>query len=94
MTESRRRTSVTYYEACKPTGWPSTVTGVRMDGPDTAIIRQSTFGIGENHKMTYEDGSWKWMPNDPRWVERLGLPVDQLIAEEKAAGKCDKEPQP
>jgi hypothetical protein len=41
-----------------------------MDGTDTAIIRESTLGVGDIYKMTYEDGSWKVMPKDPRWVER------------------------
>jgi len=42
--------------------------------------------------MTYEDGSWKLVSTDERWLNNLRLPVDQLIAAEKAAGKCDKAP--
>jgi serine/threonine protein kinase, bacterial len=85
---------VTYMKACKEHDLPIKATGVRMDGPDTALVRESILDVGVIKTMVYEDGRWKLETTDESWLEDLGLPVDQLIAKEKAAGKCDKEPEP
>lgn len=83
---------VTLQETCKDTGLPITVTGVRMEGTDTAIVRQEISilgGITQSLTMVYEDGHWVWTPSD-KLAKELGKPIDQIIADEKADGNCSK----
>lgn len=83
---------VTLQETCKDTGVPITVTGVRMEGPDTAIVRQEIKILGgftQSLTMVYEEGQWVWTPSD-KLTKELGKPIDQIIADEKADGNCSK----
>jgi hypothetical protein len=83
---------VTLQETCKDTGLPIAVTGVRMEGTDTAIVRQEINifgGIKHSQTMVYEDGLWLWAPSD-EFAKELGKPIHQIIADEKADGNCSK----
>lgn len=83
---------VTLQETCKDTGLPITVTGVRMEGTDAAIVRQEIKVLGsfsQSLTMVYEDGQWAWAPSD-KLAKELGKPIDQIIADEKADGNCSK----
>jgi hypothetical protein len=83
---------VTLEKTCKDTGIPITVTGVRMEGTDTAIVRQEIKLLGgftQSLTMVYEEGQWVWTPSD-KLIKELGKPIDQIIADEKADGNCLK----
>ncbi len=84
---------VTYIETCKQTGLPITVTGVRMNGSEQAIVREETLGFKFSATMVYEDGHWLRAPDD-EFAASLGQPLDALIASEKAAGRCRKDSLP
>lgn len=83
---------VTLQETCKQTGLPITVTGVRMESTHQAIVREEINilgGIKHSMTMVYENGQWLWAPSN-ELAEELGKPVDQIIADEKASGRCSK----
>lgn len=85
---------VTLQQACSKTGLPAHATGVRLDNPTTAIVRWNIdipglSGIAVTKTMLYEDGTWVLAP-DPDFVWDYGVPVQQLIAQRRAAGQCDK----
>lgn len=69
---------------------PDTVSGVRMDGDDHAIVREEVMGFKNSITMVYEDGKWVMAPDD-FWIQNAGKPVQQTINEQKAAGKCGAE---
>lgn len=66
---------------------PVTVTGVRLDGPDRAIIRLKSLGIPVQIDAAYEDGKWA-LPPDDKFAAELGKSVDEIIAARKASGRC------
>ena len=68
-------------------GIPPKVVGVRMDGSEHAVIRVSALGSQVTYDMVYQDGKWLVAPND-RLRAELSKPVDTIIAERKAAGRC------
>jgi hypothetical protein len=82
---------VTYNNTCTRTnpvsGTPITVTGIRMDGNDKALVRWEIRGHQQSNAMLYEDGKWVDAPTD-FWAENFGKPVEQVIAEAKAKGEC------
>lgn len=67
---------------------PVTVSGVRMEGPDRAIVRLKALGFPVQIDMAYEDGKWV-MPPDADFAAELGKPVSQIIAGRKAERRCD-----
>ena len=83
---------VKFNETCTRTkalyGTPIKVIGVRLEGSDTAIVRWEALGIlQQSYSVVYEDGQWKDAPTD-WWVNNYGKPIDQVIADAKAAGSC------
>ena len=71
---------VTYSKACSKNGIPITVTGVRMEDTDTAIVRLDVMGFKDSRTMVYEDGQWVQEPAD-KIVKNIGKPVQQWIAD-------------
>lgn len=85
---------VAVQNACGKGGVPFHVTGVRMEGEDTALVRWNTDlpvlnAFKFNETMLYEDGKWVEAP-DPEYAQDYGLPVQQIIAKRTAAGHCNK----
>lgn len=85
---------VTLQQTCSSTGLPSHATGVRLDNPTTAIVRWNIDvpglnGFAVTKTMLWEDGAWVLAP-DPDVVWDYGVPVDEIIAQRRAAGQCDK----
>ncbi|MEW5808201.1 MAG: hypothetical protein AB1925_02010 [Actinomycetota bacterium] len=85
---------VTLQQTCSETGLPAHATGVRLDDPTTAIVRWNIdiprlSGFADTKTMLYEDGKWVLAP-DPDFVWDYGVPIDELIAQRRAAGECDK----
>ncbi|MDT5048368.1 MAG: hypothetical protein QOJ20_2417 [Mycobacterium sp.] len=79
---------VTFYETCKKTGSKISVAGVRLDAADgEAIVRMKVGGVERSRTMLYENGDWTMKPTDG-FAAHLGEPVEQIVAEEKAAGLC------
>lgn len=81
---------VTVSETCTSslTKLPSTVKGVRLDGPDKAITRLEAMGLKLPADLVYEGGQWLLLPT-PEFAEDLGKPVQQMIDERKAEGYCE-----
>ena len=69
---------------------PITVTGVRMDGDNRAIVRAKPLGFSVQLSMVYETGKWV-VPPDADFASELGTPVSEIIASRKAAGRCGDE---
>jgi hypothetical protein len=80
---------LTFYTACKKTGTPIDVTGLRLQPNDQAIVLMKIGGVERSRIMVYEHGVWDMQPTDD-FAEHLGEPVAQIIAEEKAAGVCTR----
>jgi hypothetical protein len=80
---------VTLNKTCYAGWWdlPLKATGVRMDSDDTAVIRVEREGYASTRTMVYEDGGWVQAPPDTL-TPLLGKPIDQMIAQEKAANRC------
>lgn len=80
---------VTLSETCQSSiqKMPVTVSGVRMQGPDRAIVRLKALGFPVQLDMAYEDGQWL-VPPDPEFAAELGKPVSQIIAGRKAELRC------
>jgi hypothetical protein len=78
---------VTFYQTCKKPGRPLSVSGVRLDANDEAIVLTTVNGVERSRHMIYEDGRWNMQATDD-FAEHLGEPVRQIIAEETAAGLC------
>ncbi len=87
---------VTLSQTCDQTGLSAKVIGVRMEGSFKAIVRWEAAApelraFGEVTKtMFYEDGKWDLAPT-PEFAAELGEPVAEVIAQEKAAGRCEKD---
>jgi hypothetical protein len=79
---------VTLYETCKTLGPRISVAGVSLvDGEATVRMRMPG---GDRYRiMRYEDDHWVMAPT-PEFAARLGKPVGQIIAEERAAGLCSR----
>ena len=78
---------VSFYESCKKKGSPIDVAGVRLEGDDEAIVSMVVAGQERSRIMLYEDGDWFMEPTDD-FESHLGEPVEQIVAEETADGKC------
>ena len=81
---------VTLSETCTSalTKYPETAKGVRMDGPDKAVVRLEALGFKISADVLYEDGKWVLAP-EPEFAKDLGKPIQQIIAERKADGDCE-----
>ncbi|MCV7430842.1 hypothetical protein [Mycolicibacterium bacteremicum] len=66
---------------------PVTVSGVRMEGSNRAVVRLKALGFLVQFDMAYEDGKWA-VPPDPEFAAELGKPVSQIIAGRKAERRC------
>jgi hypothetical protein len=80
---------VTFYQTCKKPGPRLAVTGVSLEPDGQAIVRMVSHGVERSRFMVYEDGAWNMQATDD-FAAHLGQPVQQIIAEEKAAGLCGK----
>jgi hypothetical protein len=80
---------VKFYETCKTPGPEVSVTGVRLQPDDEAVVLMTVHGVERSRIMVYEDGRWNMQATDD-FAEHLGEPVQQIIAEEKAEGLCTK----
>jgi hypothetical protein len=78
---------VTFYRTCKKIGQPITATPVRLEGDYEAIVRMEAAGVARSRTMFYEGGHWLMEPTT-EFAAHLGEPVEQIIAQEKAAGLC------
>ena len=79
---------VTLYRTCKTIGPNFSVSGVRLNaGTNEAIISLTNRDVTHFRVMRYEYGGWDMAPTHD-FATRLGKPVQQIIAEEKAAGLC------
>ena len=78
---------VEFYETCKKRGASISVTGVRLEGDDQAIVHMLVDGVERFRIMVYEDGQWLMKPTDD-FADRLGQPLTQIVAEERAIGRC------
>jgi len=79
---------VTLYRTCKTIGPNFSVSGVRLNaGSNDAIVSLTDRGVTHFRVMRYEHGDWDMAPTHD-FATRLGKPVQQIIAEEKAAGLC------
>ena len=83
-----QRDFVTFYETCKKPGGPISVRGARLEAGE-AIVLMKIQGVEKSRTMVYEDGSWNMQATDD-FAARLGQPLQQLIAEETAAGLCTR----
>ena len=83
---------VTISDTCTSslTKLPSTVKGVRLDGPNKAITRIEAMGFQIPADLVYEHGQWLLLPT-PEFASDLGKPVQQVIDERKAEGDCEAE---
>jgi hypothetical protein len=79
---------VTLYDTCKKRGPKISVAGVSL-ADDEATVRMRLHGVDRYRTMRYEDDRWVMAPT-PEFAARLGKPVGQIIAEEKAAGLCSR----
>ena len=52
-----------------------------------AIVRTEVGGTAGYRIMLFENGNWVMKPTDG-FAAHLGEPVEQIVAEEKAAGLC------
>jgi hypothetical protein len=78
---------VGYHAACPGGRVPLTVTGVRLSGPRTAVVRMRAAGYRASYEPRYQHGHWRWQPTDDDLAfYRLG--VDGAIAKAKAEGGC------
>ena len=66
-----------YNASCKTTGIPISMTGVRLQDPDTAIIRQDVLGSKDTRVMKYEGGRWLMTPT-PKMAADLGRPLSEI----------------
>jgi hypothetical protein len=80
---------VTFYEACKKPGPSINVAGVGLDSESQATVRMVSHGVERFRIMIYEDGRWNMKPTAD-FASHLGQPVEKIIAEEKAAGLCER----
>jgi hypothetical protein len=80
---------VTFYETCKKPGPPISVAGLRLDSGDEAIVLMKVHGIERSRTMVYQDGHWNMQATED-FAKHLGEPVQQIIAEETAAGLCTR----
>jgi hypothetical protein len=79
---------VTLYQTCKTIGPSFSASGVRLNaGTNDAIISLTNRDVTHFRVMRYEYGGWDMAPTHD-FATRLGKPVQQIIAEEKAAGVC------
>jgi hypothetical protein len=79
---------VTLYQTCKTIGPNFSASGVRLNaGTNDAIISLTNRDVTHFRVMRYEYGGWDMAPTHD-FATRLGKPVQQIIAEEKAAGVC------
>jgi len=79
---------VTVYQTCKKAGPKIRVTGLRLDAANgAAIVRTEVGGTAGYRIMLFENGNWVMKPTDG-FAAHLGEPVEQIVAEEKAAGLC------
>jgi hypothetical protein len=78
---------VAFYRTCKKIGQPIIATPVRLEGDYEAIVRMEVAGVARSRIMVYEDGHWLMEPTT-EFAAHLGEPLEQIIAEEKAAGLC------
>nr|ABP44454.1 hypothetical protein Mflv_1976 [Mycolicibacterium gilvum PYR-GCK] len=69
---------------------PVTATGVRLDGETRALVRVKPMGFSVQLPVVYENGEWFMAPSDD-FAADLGKPVDQIIAERRADGRCGDE---
>jgi len=64
------------------------VVGERLDAADgEAIVRMEVGGTERSRIMLFENGNWVMEPTQG-FAAHLGEPVEQIVAEEKAAGLC------
>jgi hypothetical protein len=80
---------VTFYETCKKPGPPISVTGLRLDVGDEAIVLMKVNGVERSRTMVYDDGHW-YMQATEDFAKHLGEPLEQIIAEETAGGLCTR----
>jgi hypothetical protein len=80
---------VTFYQACKTPGPKVAVTGMTLQSNDAAVVLVKVHGVERSRIMVYEDGRWN-MQATAAFAERLGEPVQQIIAQEKADGVCNR----
>ena len=80
---------VTFYRTCKKPGPPIDVTGVSLDSDTRATVGMQIHGVERFRVMVYQDGAWLMEPTS-EFAAHLGQPVEQIVAEEKAAGLCDE----
>jgi hypothetical protein len=79
---------VTFYETCKKAGPKIRVVGERLDAADgEAIVRMEVGGTERSRIMLFENGNWVMEPTQG-FAAHLGEPVEQIVAEETAAGLC------
>ena len=83
---------VTYNNTCTlhnpMNGSRITVTGLRMEGTDKALVRWDVAGAVQiTYTMVYEDGKWLEVMGE-FWERNLGKPVDQVIAQSRLDGNC------
>jgi hypothetical protein len=79
---------VTLYRTCKTIGPKFSVAGVQLNaGTNDAVVSLTNRGVAHFRVMRYQDGGWDLAPTHD-FATRLGKPVQQIIAEEKAEGLC------
>ncbi len=79
---------VSFYRTCKRPGPKILVFGVSLDvGSNQAVVRMNVHGADRTRIMVYENGEWAMKPTGD-FAAHLGEPVGQIVAEEKAAGRC------
>ncbi|MET0451473.1 MAG: hypothetical protein ABW137_06520 [Mycobacterium sp.] len=78
---------VAFYKTCKKADSSISVTGFRMEGDDEAIVRMNVGDVEYFRVMLYESGRWVMKPTDD-FAGHLGQPVTQIVAEERADGRC------
>lgn len=66
---------------------PTVVTGIRMDGPGRAIVRQELLGVQDSFAMVYEDGRWVAEPTG-FWIRNAGRTAQEIVADARAEGIC------
>jgi hypothetical protein len=79
---------VTFYETCKKPGARLDVSGLRLAPDGQAIVHMTSHGVERFRYLVYQDGDWNMQATDD-FAAHLGQPVQQIIDEEKAAGRCD-----
>ncbi len=79
---------VSFYRTCKSPGSKILVFGSSLDpGSNEAVVRMIVHGADRTRVMVYENGEWAMEPTGD-FASHLGEPVEQIVAEEKAAGHC------